>query len=165
MMIFRKSFTAATFILAATVSQLSPTTAQAANVELGVLTCDVDAGIGLLIGSQKDLECVFVPANINQPEEWYYGSVTKIGLDIGITAATVIKWVVLGVNADASVPGALAGRYGGASASASLGLGIGANALVGGSEKGVILQPFSIEGKVGVNLAIGLAGLVLKRSR
>lgn len=164
-MTFKKSLAAATVILAATASQFSPTIAEAANVELGVLTCDVDGGIGLLIGSKKDLECVFVPANVNEPEDWYYGSVTKIGLDIGITAATVIKWIVLGVQADSTTPGALAGRYGGVSASASLGIGVGANALIGGSEKGIILQPFSVEGKVGINLAVGLAGLVLKSSR
>lgn len=164
-MTFKKSLAAATIVLAATASQFSPTIAEAANVELGVLTCDVDGGIGLLIGSKKDLECVFVPANVNDPEDWYYGSVTKIGLDIGITAATVIKWIVLGVNANSAVPGALAGRYGGVSASASVGIGIGANALIGGSDKGIILQPFSVEGKVGVNLAVGLTGLVLKSSR
>ncbi|MBL4892300.1 MAG: DUF992 domain-containing protein [Rhizobiaceae bacterium] len=161
----KKSLAAAAIILAATASQFSPTTAQAANVELGVLTCDVDGGIGLLIGSKKDLECVFVPSNVNDPEDWYFGSVTKIGLDIGITAATVIKWIVLGVNRDSATHGALAGRYGGVSASASLGIGVGANALLGGSEDGIILQPFSVEGKVGVNLAVGLTGLVLKSSR
>lgn len=164
-MIIKKSLAAATIILAATASQFSPTTAQAANVELGVLTCDVDGGIGLLIGSKKDLECVFVPANVNEPEDWYFGSVTKIGLDIGITEATVIKWIVLGVNVNSAAPGSLAGRYGGVSASASIGIGAGANALIGGSNKGFILQPFSLEGKVGVNLAVGLAGMVLKSSK
>ncbi|MFK5979655.1 MAG: DUF992 domain-containing protein [Rhizobiaceae bacterium] len=164
-MTFKKSLAAATIILAASTSQFSTTVAKAANVELGVLTCDVDAGIGLLIGSKKDLECVFVPANVNEPEDWYFGSVTKIGLDIGITAATVIKWVVLGVSTDTTKPGALAGRYGGISASASVGIGVGANALIGGSRDGIILQPFSVEGKVGINLAVGLSGLVLKSSR
>ncbi|PCI05680.1 MAG: hypothetical protein COB78_03570 [Hyphomicrobiales bacterium] len=164
-MTFKKTLAAATIVLAATASQFSPTIAEAANVELGVLTCDVDGGIGLLIGSKKDLECVFVPSNINEPEDWYFGSVTKIGLDIGITAATVIKWIVLGVSTDSTTPGALAGRYGGVSASASLGIGVGANALIGGSQDGIILQPFSVEGKVGINLAVGLTGLVLKSSR
>ncbi|MBL4726460.1 MAG: DUF992 domain-containing protein [Rhizobiaceae bacterium] len=164
-MIFKKSLAAATIILAATASQFSSTSAQAANVELGVLTCDVDGGVGLLIGSKKDLECVFVPANVNEPEDWYFGSVTKIGLDIGITAATVIKWIVLGVNVNSAAPGSLSGRYGGVSASASLGIGVGANALIGGSNKGFVLQPFSVEGKVGINLAVGLTGLVLKSSK
>jgi len=164
-MTFKKTIAAATIILAAAASTLAPSNAQATNIKLGVLTCDVDAGVGLLIGSQKDLECVFVPGNANLPHDWYYGTVTKIGLDIGITAATVIKWVVLGVNVDAAAPGALSGRYGGVAASASVGLGVGANALIGGSNKGFVLQPFSVEGKVGINLAIGLAGIVLKSSR
>jgi hypothetical protein len=58
--------------------------------------------------------------------------------------------------------GALAGTYVGASGSISVGLGVGANALVGGSHRSVALQPLSVEGQVGVNLALGVAGLTLR---
>jgi hypothetical protein len=59
-------------------------------------------------------------------------------------------------------PRALAGTYAGASGDVSLGLGVGANALVGGSNRTVSLQPLSVEGQVGVNLALGVAGLRLQ---
>jgi len=49
--------------------------------------------------------------------------------------------------------GALAGKYVGGSGSASLGVGVGANALIGGSHRSIALQPLSVEGQVGVNLA------------
>jgi hypothetical protein len=56
----------------------------------------------------------------------------------------------------------LAGTYVGGSGSASLGVGLGANALIGGSHRSIALQPLSVEGQVGVNLALGVAGLTLR---
>jgi Protein of unknown function (DUF992) len=57
---------------------------------------------------------------------------------------------------------ALRGNYVGASADASIVIGGGANALVGGSKRSFTLQPFSVQGQSGVNLAIGVAGLSLR---
>ena len=58
--------------------------------------------------------------------------------------------------------GALRGHYVGASGDASLGLGAGGKLLVGGSHKTISLQPLSLTGQVGVNLALGVAGLTLR---
>ena len=58
-------------------------------------------------------------------------------------------------------PGALAGSYGGATASAAAGVGVGANVLVGGSGNTISLQPISIEGMTGLNIAAGVAALTL----
>jgi hypothetical protein len=41
-------------------------------------------------------------------------------------------------------------------------VGVGANALVGGSRRSTVLQPISVVGQVGVNLALGVAGLTLR---
>ena len=49
-----------------------------------------------------------------------------------------------------------------ASGNASFGLGLGANVLVGGSNRTISLQPLSVEGQVGVNLALGVARLTLR---
>ena len=54
--------------------------------------------------------------------------------------------------------GALAGRYSGASAEATVGAGLGANVLIGGSNRTVTLQPVSVQGQAGLNLALGVAG-------
>jgi hypothetical protein len=49
----------------------------------------------------------------------------------------------------------------GGSGDIAIGVGAGANVLVGGSNNSVALQPLSIEGQVGVNLALGIAALTL----
>jgi hypothetical protein len=56
---------------------------------------------------------------------------------------------------------ALRGTNVGAGGNASLGLGLGANVLVGGSHRTISQQPLSVEGQVGINLALGVAGLTL----
>jgi hypothetical protein len=43
--------------------------------------------------------------------------------------------------------------------------GVGANALVGGSNRSVALQPLSVSGQVGLNIAAGVAGLDLRYVR
>jgi len=59
-------------------------------------------------------------------------------------------------------PGLLSGHYGGATASATLGLGVGGNLLVGGMDGSISLQPLSIEGNTGLNVAAGVATMDLK---
>jgi hypothetical protein len=63
------------------------------------------------------------------------------------------------------VPGALAGSYAGATASATVGVGVGANALIGGSNNTVALQPLSIEGNRGLNVAAGIGAITLTPAR
>ena len=49
----------------------------------------------------------------------------------------------------------------GVSGEATLGAGLGANLLLGGSNRTVALQPISVSGQTGLNLAIGVAALQL----
>ena len=58
-------------------------------------------------------------------------------------------------------PGALAGEYAGAQASVALGVGGGANVLLGGFHKSIALQPVSVEGQNGLNVAAGIAAMSL----
>ena len=126
-------------------------------VKVGALECRIKPGIGFVIGSTKELRCKFNPS-LGRPE-YYGGSIDKLGLDIGYTGPAHLAWVVF---APGSVKvGALSGTYGGASASASVGLGLGANVLVGGFNKSISLQPLSIQGQSGLNLAIGVSRLRL----
>ena len=85
---------------------------------------------------------------------------TRSALDIGVTEKSHITWVVF---APGKVKhGALAGVYVGATADAAIGVGLGANVLVGGFEKSVALQPLSVEGEVGLNVAVGIGEVELK---
>ena len=148
-------------ILAAAMAAATLTTAEAqaqARVEVGVLTCTVRGGTGFIVGSTKDLRCRF-----NRPgrDEFYHGTISKFGLDIGATKQTAIAWAVLAPTARLR-PGSLNGTYGGVSAEATVGLGVGANALVGGSNKNIILQPLSVQAQQGLNIAAGVAALQLR---
>jgi Protein of unknown function (DUF992) len=131
-------------------------------LQAGVLECDISGGLGLILGSQRTVSCTFTPATPG-PIEFYTGTISKIGLDIGITSAGLMEWAVYGPSSGPG--GALAGIYAGAGAEASLVTGVGANALVGGSGGIVVLQPLSVQGQLGVNIAAGVSELELRFMR
>jgi len=154
----RTVITSAALVLAALIGS-----AQAQErVQAGSLTCDVSAGIGLIIGSQRNVSCTFTPSTPG-PIEYYTGTISKLGVDIGVTTGGVMVWLVW---APTNRPlGALSGTYTGGTAEASVIAGIGANALIGGSNRTIALQPFSVQGQVGLNVAAGVAGLDLRYVR
>ncbi len=132
-------------------------------IRAGTLTCTGKGGVGLILGSQEALNCVFAPAS-GGPGLHYAGTITRVGLDIGIKGQSTMIWAVLASTSE--LPGdRLDGSFGGVAADASLGLGAGAQVLVGGNEKGVVLQPLSVKGQTGLNIAAGVAGLTLRRMR
>jgi hypothetical protein len=143
--------------VALAVASASPATAQ--GVRAGLLTCDVSGGIGLIIGSQKQVSCVYAP-DMPGPQQAYVGSFTRFGLDIGITGGGVMVWAVF--TGTTGGPAFLAGDYVGASGEASIAAGLGANVLIGGSNRSVALQPVSVSGQVGLNLAVGIGDLSLR---
>lgn len=128
-------------------------------VKAGTLTCSVSGGWGLVFGSSKDLRCIFRPVS-GRPEH-YLGTISKFGVDIGYTEGGIVVWEVFVPEAK-DQPGTLAGNYGGASASATVAVGLGANVLVGGSNNAIALQPISIEGNTGLNVAAGVAAIQLR---
>lgn len=132
-------------------------------VQAGVLNCDVSGGLGLIIGSQKEVTCQFLPADSNSPREVYVGVINKFGLDIGATARGQLVWNVF---APTSRPvAALAGDYVGAGAEATIAVGLGANVLVGGNNRTVALQPVSVQEQTGLNIAAGVTELRLRTVR
>ena len=149
--------------VAAAIALPAPSMAQPANrTQVGTLTCDISAGIGLIIASKKNMTCMYTPAGPG-PREVYTGSIAKFGLDVGATSGGRMVWTVF---APSSTPvGALAGHYVGATAEATVGAGLGANALIGGSHSTIALQPVSIQGQTGLNLAVGVADLTLHAAR
>ncbi len=128
-------------------------------VRAGVLTCNVDSGWGFIFGSSRTLNCNYA-AKPNEVEH-YKGSISKFGVDIGYTQGGVIVWAVVAPTSDIA-KGSLAGDYAGATGGASVGVGASANVLVGGSGNHVSLQPLSIEGNAGLNVAAGIAAISLK---
>jgi hypothetical protein len=133
--------------------------AMAAKGQAGTLTCKGGAGVGLILGSKKHYDCVFKPTK--GPSEAYVGSVTQLGLDLGFTSKVTIVWAVFSSSNEVT-PRALVGDYVGASADASFGVGVGTKVLVGGSKNTISLQPLSVQGQTGLNVAIGVADLSLR---
>jgi len=128
-------------------------------VKTGYLTCHEASGWGFVFGSSRELKCSY--SSNGGRVEYYSGSISKFGADIGYLKSAVILWAVAATTKDLR-PGALAGNYGGVAASVTLGAGVGANALVGGFDKSIALQPMSFEGQNGLNVAAGVAALSLK---
>ena len=129
-----------------------------AGVNVGVLSCSESSGWGFIFGSSREVKCVFSTSG-NQSER-YAGQISKFGIDIGYQRAAVLVWTVLAPTTDVA-PGALSGAYGGVTAGAAVAVGPSANVLIGGSTKSIVLQPVSVGGSSGLNVAAGIAALTL----
>jgi hypothetical protein len=134
------------------------TPAQPQGLQVGVLTCNVASGFGFIFGSSRAVNCTFSPKG--GPPQHYVGAINKFGVDIGYLQGGVMVWTVVAPTANPA-PGALSGTYTGATGSATVGVGVGANVLVGGSGNSIALQPVSIEGTTGLNVAAGIAEMTL----
>ena len=133
--------------------------ASADGIKVGTLTCHVASGWGFVFGSSKDMRCNYSPSG--GPGEHYVGTISKFGVDVGYTSSAVIIWEVFAPHSGIK-RGALQGGYGGATASVTAGVGAGANVLVGGFDRSITLQPLSISGFTGLNLAAGIGAMSLK---
>ena len=157
---YRKSVLAAAGLVLGSLALAAPVRADTA-VSAGMLTCHVSSGWGFVFGSTRDLRCLYTDSGRT---EKYIGKISKFGVDIGYLQSGVIVWAVLAPTTDLAA-GALTGSYGGVTAGASAGVGANANLLIGGSTKSISLQPASIEGDKGINLAAGIAAISLKYQR
>ena len=127
-------------------------------IKVGFLKCNVASGFGFIFGSSKNLKCIFAPDTTGQPER-YTGAIKKFGIDIGYTQSGVILWAVFAPTSNLDA-GALQGGYIGATAEVTAVIGLGANVLVGGGNS-IALQPVSISGQQGLNVAAGIGSVTL----
>ena len=140
---------------------LSPLDASAqASTQVGTLSCDVSRGIGMFVVEKQTLSCVFKHLKSGMSDN-YVGTIDQYGVELGETKDGHLVWGVIAATGDVSA-GALAGKYAGVGANASIGTGAGANILVGGSGSAFSLQPISVEGQVGINIAGGVTTVTLK---
>jgi Protein of unknown function (DUF992) len=144
-------------LLLLTVSAI-PSYAADVTVKTGFLTCHEAGGWGFIIGSSHKINCTYT--SNKHRTEYYTGTISKFGADIGYLQSAVILWAVAAPTTDLK-PGALEGDYAGAQAGVALGVGAGANVLLGGFHKSIALQPVSVEGENGLNVAAGIAALSL----
>jgi hypothetical protein len=128
-------------------------------VRAGVLECQGGQNVGFVVGSLTSLECVFQSQG-RRPEA-YVATVRRFGVDLGVTEQTRFQWAVNAPNSRLG-RGELAGTYGGIGANASIRVGGGGNFLVGGPANAYALQPISVQGQTGFNVAAGVAGIELE---
>jgi len=142
--------------LVATTFMLTP--AQADGVKLGTLTCQIEGNVGLILGSVSKGVCTY--NSTSGKTKHYTAEFSRLGVDIGVTGNKTIVWAVLGV--DGTSNHGLKGTYTGINAEATAVVGVGVNALIGGFKSGIVLNPVSISGQTGLNVAAGVATLRLE---
>lgn len=156
-MSYRLRYAAAIAAVALSVPFASSAYAQG-GVQVGTLTCNAAGSVGFIFGSTNQLACTFSAPGRT---EHYSGQISKFGVDIGFTQGGVLVWTVFAPTAQIG-PGSLAGTYGGATAGATVGVGGAVNALIGGSNNTISLQPVSFQGNTGLNVAAGIASMTLQ---
>lgn len=149
-------FAAGLFACAFSATQAS---AQQGTTRIGALECDVAAGVGMVITSSKALDCWFFRED--GASEHYVGTISRFGVALGATGPGHLDWAVFAPTVGLH-SGELAGDYGGVGASATAGVGLGANALIGGSNRAINLQPFSVQAQIGVDVAAGVTAMALE---
>jgi hypothetical protein len=143
--------------MGAAVALAAPAAAQE-NIKVGYLNCAVAGGLGLIIASSKQMDCVFTAADGHV--EHYLGTIRKFGLDIGATNAGTLGWDVFAPTGG-PLNYSLVGDFAGVTAQATAGIGLGANAMIGGAGRQFTLQPISIQTQTGLNLAGGVSSMTL----
>lgn len=141
---------------------LRPAQAQS-YVQVGILECSGGPSVGLVVGSENTFGCVLKDPG-GASIDYYVAVSRRIGLDIGISNDTLLVWAVYAPVRQIG-RGDLVGNYAGASGNVAVGIGAGANVLVGGSNNSFALQPLSVQGQVGLNLAVGVTSLELRAGR
>lgn len=121
------------------------------------LICSLAGSFNFAIAGKRAISCIFYRSD--ETVEFYVGSSSDIGVDLGTNNARRIAFKVAG--ADPEQPAALAGHFVGAQAGATLGFGLSGEALIGGATGQVALVPFRNEDDTGINfnVAVGIFDL------
>jgi hypothetical protein len=146
---------------AAIATSASLAQAQDKGVTIGTLECHEASGAGLIFSSSRNLNCTFSGTDKGAKAVRFTGKINRYGIDIGYQENGVILWGVVSTS-DKFTPGDLAGKYGGVTAQAAWAVGLGANVLLGGSNNGFALQPLSVQGFNGINVAAGIVEVELQ---
>jgi len=69
-----------------------PSAAQAPQswTQVGSLTCKVDPNVGFIFGGHQPMQCTYTPSLAPAPPEYYDGAINTVGIDIGVSAGSVL---------------------------------------------------------------------------
>jgi hypothetical protein len=134
---------------------------QYSKVYIGALTCDVAENTGYLIGSSKDMDCVFEPLIGGQ--QAYDGKFNRLGIDVGYTKKMHMMWKVFSIGSNHGSD-ALIGKYLGENAAITADQQTGGNWLYGGQDGAAVLQATALlDGSdLGYKVEYGVARITLK---
>jgi hypothetical protein len=121
--------------------------------QAGMLTCDIEPGVGLVLGSTRGASCRFV-SNRGGFVQPYGGRMDRAGLDLGVASPQSITWRVT-TPGGASRTNMLNGMFVGPSAEATLFGGSGTQVSFGYGADRVVLEPVRQSGQAGFNFAVG----------
>jgi hypothetical protein len=124
-----------------------------------VLECTVAPGPGFILGSAKDVSCIFRP--VRGRPEYYAGRLSRFGVDVGVTGRSLLSWAVYIATPAGRYP--LSGYFAGTGAGIAFLAGAAADALIGGERNAVTLTPLS-SASPGLNLSAGTSSLMLQPS-
>jgi hypothetical protein len=127
-------------------------------IYIGALSCNVSGSQGYVLGSTKQLDCVFIDKNGTSAS--YTGTIHKYGIDIGYTRAVHSIWRVYSLGSEKSAT-ALSGRYIGEDTTIAAGSQAGGNWLYGGSNREIAMLASGVVNDAGYNFATGVAEMSL----
>jgi hypothetical protein len=148
------------FLLAAAAALLALPAAADNGQDMGILSCRLTGDQNLVIYSEQEFACVFEPKS--GAGQNYTGRIRSLGVDLEFSKDVSLTWAVLTTRTDGSVADQLRGDYVGAGASVAVVGGVGLNALVGGNDSAITLQPVSVEGSIGGGASIGIERFELR---
>ena len=135
--------------------------AQAGTVQIGMLVCGVGQGTGFIFGSTKRVNCNFVPAFSGTPSEFLFGRDYPLRRRPRPHEPRCVEMGRSGDKLQILQSRRARRKLWWHRGEATTALGVGANILVRGSLLDYMLQPLSVQGQTGLNVALGVTGLTL----
>lgn len=133
-----------------------------AGTKIGTLQCKTvpHSGVNLLIHSTVDVTCEF-KSTAGELEHYKGETGIGLGVDLAVKSNETLGYLVFASDFKKGEY-KLAGKYVGGGGSATVGAGVGAQALIGGSNKSVSLQPVVLSSSEGFGVTGGITYLYLQ---
>jgi len=129
--------------------------------QAGTLSCMVQRGFGMIVGSTRTATCIFDHPGENSYSQTYEAQLSRVGLDVGVMPKQAMRWAVFTPGGVAE-PGMLEGVHTGASAEAAIGVGDGGKvAFQDNTGRQIIFQQMNAPMAIGVSFGFGTANLDL----
>jgi len=128
--------------------------------QAGTLSCMVQSGVGMIVGSSRAATCTFDHPGENNFSETYNAKLSRVGIDVGLMPKQAMRWAIYTPGGVAQ-PGMLAGVHGGQSSEAAIGVGDGGKVAFRDGASPIVFQQMNAPMAIGVSFGLGEASLEL----